>query len=96
LAGLYSSQGRYEMAEPLYQQALALRRELLGDRHPSVASSLNDLAVLYANQGRLTEAEPLLVQALAMRQQLLGNQHPDTIGTQQSLEVLRQMMSQST
>jgi Flp pilus assembly protein TadD len=75
---------------------LQLRRSLLGEQHPAVATSLNNLAVLYANQGRLTEAEPLLVQALAMRQQLFGHQHPHTVSTQQSLAVLRQMMSQST
>lgn len=43
-AALYHSQGRYEAAEPLYQQALSLRREILGDRHPDVASSLFNLA----------------------------------------------------
>ncbi len=34
------SQGRYEQAEPLYRQALELRRELLGEKHPDVATSL--------------------------------------------------------
>jgi tetratricopeptide (TPR) repeat protein len=42
---LYDSQGRYEQAEPLYQQALEMRKRLLGDEHPDVAySSLNNLA----------------------------------------------------
>ena len=64
----------------------------MGESHPDVAASLNNLAVLYANQGRLTEAEPLLMQALELRQQILGNQHPDTVGTRQSVVYLRQMI----
>ena len=56
LAGLYDNQGRYSEAEPLYIDALALRKRLLGDDHPAVASSLNNLAGLYKNQGRYSEA----------------------------------------
>ena len=75
---LYDNQGRYEEAEPLYQRALAMRTRLLGDEHPDVARSLNNLALLYKNQGRYGEAEPLYQDALAMRQRLLGEAHPDT------------------
>lgn len=77
-------------------RSLAITEIQLGVDHPATAVGLNNLAVLYANQGRFTEAEPLLMQALAMRQQLLGDQHPDTVRTQQSLENVRQEMSQST
>ena len=56
-------QGRYDEAEPLYQQSLEILREQLGDRHPDVAKGLNNLAVLYQEQGRDNEAEALLQQA---------------------------------
>ena len=46
LASLYKSQGHYSEAEPLYTQALALRRRILGEEHPDVANSLNNLAVI--------------------------------------------------
>ncbi|WP_218080811.1 tetratricopeptide repeat-containing protein [Anthocerotibacter panamensis] len=75
LANLYSSQGRYDEAEPLYVQALALYRKLLGEEHPDVASSLNNLAGLYYSQGRYDEAEPLLQQALRLVRKL-GEEHP--------------------
>ncbi|WP_229453778.1 tetratricopeptide repeat protein [Nostoc sp. CHAB 5715] len=42
---------------------------MLGDEHPSVATSLNNLASLYFSQGRYSEAEPLLIQALALLRQ---------------------------
>ncbi|MEH2024527.1 tetratricopeptide repeat protein, partial [Nostoc sp.] len=77
--GLYESTGRYSEAEPLYQQALALRKRLLGDNHPDVANSLNNLAGLYKSTRRYSEAEPLYQQALAICEQTLGVGHPDTI-----------------
>ena len=51
-------------AEPLYLQALEIRKAQLGDRHPDTATSLNNLAALYESQGRYGEAEPLYLQAL--------------------------------
>jgi CHAT domain-containing protein len=77
LAGLYRSQGRYSEAEPLYRQALDMRKRLLGNEHPDVATSLDNLAFLYWTQGRYSEAEPLYRQALDMNKRLLGNEHPD-------------------
>ncbi|WP_343327452.1 tetratricopeptide repeat protein, partial [Geitlerinema sp. PCC 9228] len=63
-------------AEPLYRQALEMRKRLLGEQHPDVATSLSSLAILYKDQGRYEEAEPLYRQALEMRKRLLGEQHP--------------------
>jgi hypothetical protein len=39
-------------AEPLLVEALAMRKRLLGEEHPAVATSLNNLAGLYESQGR--------------------------------------------
>ncbi|MDB9506114.1 tetratricopeptide repeat protein [Microcystis aeruginosa CS-338/01] len=64
-------------AELLLQQSLAIRKQQLGDNHPDVAQSLNNLAELYLSQGRYSEAEPLLQQSLAIRKQQLGDNHPD-------------------
>jgi tetratricopeptide (TPR) repeat protein len=62
----------------------------LGNEHPDVATSLNNLAGLYDKQRRYEEAEPLYQEALAMNKQLLGESHPKTIATRQNLERLRQ------
>ncbi|WP_287170587.1 MULTISPECIES: tetratricopeptide repeat protein [unclassified Microcystis] len=78
LAALYDSQGRYTEAEPLYLQALDLRKQLLGDNHPLVALSLNNLAYLYDSQGRYTEAEPLYLEAINIFRERLGENHPHT------------------
>jgi tetratricopeptide (TPR) repeat protein len=91
LALLYYSQGKYKEAEPLYQQALALRQKLLGDDHPDVATSLNNLAGLYKSQGKYNEAEPLYQQALNICEQRLGVDHPHTIIVRDNLERLRNL-----
>ncbi len=72
LAALYDSQGRYTEAEPLYLQALDLKKRLLGDNHPSVATSLNNLAGLYDSQGRYKEAEPLHLEALDLHKRKMS------------------------
>ena len=60
-------------------QALALMQELLGDKHPDVATSLVNLAALYLQQERSEEAIPLILQAFQIRQEVLGPNHPYTI-----------------
>ena len=69
---------RIVVAEPSYVQSLELSRKLLGEDHPSVATSLNNLAALYYGQGRYKEAEPLYVQAIAILFNRLGQDHPNT------------------
>ena len=39
--------GRYAQAEPLYLEAWAMQRRLLGEQHPDVAATLNNLAILH-------------------------------------------------
>ncbi|HEX4953668.1 MAG TPA: tetratricopeptide repeat protein [Thermoanaerobaculia bacterium] len=72
LAFTLEQQGRGAEAEPAYREALALRRELLGDGHPAVANSLGNLARLLAapavpgggpDPAREAEADRLLTEA---------------------------------
>ncbi|WP_335144722.1 tetratricopeptide repeat protein [Nostoc sp.] len=75
-AKFYKGQGLYSQAAPWYQKCLEATKERLGEEHPSVAESLNDLAALYHFQGRYSEAEPLLIQALALWRKQIGDEHP--------------------
>jgi CHAT domain-containing protein/tetratricopeptide (TPR) repeat protein len=70
-------QGKAKEALPLAEEALALRRKLLGEKHPEYAHSLNSLASLYQAVGEYARARPLLEQALALRKEVLGEKHPD-------------------
>jgi tetratricopeptide (TPR) repeat protein len=62
----------------------------LGERHPDVATSLNNLAGLYRAQGRYDEAEPLYRQALELSRELLGERHPDVATSLNNLAYLYQ------
>jgi tetratricopeptide (TPR) repeat protein len=75
--------------EPLYQQALTLRRKLLGDLHPLIANSLFNLGALRYNQGRYPEALDLLLEAESIRLDTLGANHPRTQALQSWLAATR-------
>ena len=60
--------------------ALGIHEKTLGPEHPSVGTSLNNLAGLYQSQGRSAEAEPLYQRALRTHEKALGPEHP-SVGT---------------
>jgi tetratricopeptide (TPR) repeat protein len=64
LAVLYATQGRYDEAERLYQQALALRIAADRDDHLTAAETRNNLATLYYAQALYEEARQLYERAL--------------------------------
>ncbi|MEM9216642.1 MAG: CHAT domain-containing protein [Cyanobacteria bacterium P01_F01_bin.150] len=64
LAELYYHQGRYGKAESMYRKILEFYQSQLSDRHPSVASSFNNLAVLYQAQDNIDAAVQHLQQGL--------------------------------
>ncbi len=72
MASLYSDQGRYDEAEPLYQRSLAILEKALGENHPHVATSLNNLASLYHSQGNTTQAINFLSRGLDVEEQNLN------------------------
>ncbi|PSB01635.1 NB-ARC domain-containing protein [Merismopedia glauca] len=78
LGRFYEGQGLYSLAEPWLKSGVSMMQKLLGASHPSVASSLNNLAGLYKSQGRYEEAEPLYIQALSILFPNLGENHPNT------------------
>jgi CHAT domain-containing protein/tetratricopeptide (TPR) repeat protein len=90
LAALLDSTGRYDEAEPLFRQALEVRRAALGEGHPDFATSLNNLAFLLQATGRYDEAEPLFRRALEVRRAALGEDHPDFAQSLNNLAFLLQ------
>ena len=88
LANLYREQKRYARAEPLYQQALEIRKQAWESPHPDIAESLHDLGQLREAQGNLSEAKALYEEALEQREQAFGIDHPKTVETRQRLIAL--------
>ena len=76
LTSLYR-QGQYDRAVVVAKKALQVAEQAVGPNHPSVATSLNNLALLYFTQGQYAQAEPLFKRALAIDEKALGRDHPD-------------------
>ncbi|SEH98014.1 tetratricopeptide repeat protein [Akkermansia glycaniphila] len=70
--------GAYTRALPLFEKALRIREDALGDSHPDTVISYNNLASLYNCQGDYTRAQPFYEKALQIREDALGECHPDT------------------
>ncbi len=77
LAALYHLQGKYEMAEAMYDRCLDLKLDLYGDDHLEVAVNLHNLAALQCAKLRWEKAEILYTRALEIREKHLGNEHAD-------------------
>ncbi|MCF4967199.1 tetratricopeptide repeat protein [Nostoc sp. CMAA1605] len=88
LSRFYKGQGLYTQAEPWCQQCLSTLQNRLGDNHPDVATSLNNLAEVYYFQGKYDQAEPLYLQALALDKRLLGDNHPSVATSLNNLALL--------
>lgn len=86
----FLQQGKYGEAVPLAQQVLDIRERILGDRHPAVATGLNNLAELYRLQGNHADAEPLYQEALEIYRQVLGDRHPNVAAILKNLADLNQ------
>jgi len=74
----------------LLNDALAIREKTLGENHPAVAATLNNLAVLYGKRGKYKDAEPLCKRALEIREKVLGSDHPDVAKQLNNLALLCQ------
>jgi tetratricopeptide (TPR) repeat protein len=78
----------YSQALPLYERSLAIWEKVLGEHHPLVATSLNNLAGLYRNQGKYEQALPLYERSLAIWEKVLGEHHPDVAQSLNNLAAL--------
>ncbi len=90
--GMYlRGRARYAEAEPMYRRALEINESQFGVDHPSVATSLNNLAELLRAQGKYAEAEPMHRRALEINESQLGVDHPSVATSLNNLaELLRE------
>jgi tetratricopeptide (TPR) repeat protein len=73
-----NAQGKYAQALPLFEKALEIRRRLLGDDHPAIATGYNNVAANLNTQGKYAAAQPLYEKALEITRRLLSDNHPLT------------------
>jgi CHAT domain-containing protein/tetratricopeptide (TPR) repeat protein len=81
--------GEYAEARRHFEDALALVRTHVGERHPMYAVALANLAGICGAQGHFGMAETLLDQAYGITAQALGEDHPQTIPVLSNLLLVR-------
>jgi tetratricopeptide (TPR) repeat protein len=75
-------------AEKHFRKAIAVEESLLGNSHPDVALSLNNLAVVLAGRGARAEALKTYRRALAVFETTVGKKHPHYRGCEKNLQGL--------
>lgn len=84
------SLGKYRVAEANCLRGLTVKRGLLPEHHPDIASSLNSIGYVLHAQSRLDEALVHFKQALAIRRQALPEHHPHIANSLNSIGIVLQ------
>merc|ERR1711935_456172 len=75
------SQGKYEDAMKMFQEALSIQKEVFGNRHANVADILHNMGCVLGNQGKYEAAMERYQNALSIRREVFGNPHEDVAQT---------------
>jgi serine/threonine protein kinase/tetratricopeptide (TPR) repeat protein len=78
LAGAHFYAGEYDEADAIARRALAITREVNGDRHPLAGGDLITLGAIQHERGRYEEAERFYREALPIREAWYGQEHYET------------------
>ncbi|MCB9878022.1 MAG: tetratricopeptide repeat protein [Planctomycetes bacterium] len=88
LASASSDAGDVVAAEAAYRAARAAAAAMFGERHRSVLSADNDLALLLQHSGRRAEARELYERTIAAEESALGRDAQNTVTTRANLAQL--------
>jgi len=78
LANCHFYAGHYDISNSLNLRALAMDRELYGDRHPHISDDLINLGAIQAEKSQYAQAEKYYRQGLDIIQSFYGKDHPET------------------
>ena len=62
---------------------------MLGNEHPSTASTYNNIATVYYNQGDYAKALEWLGKASVIFEKVLGKEHPRTASTYNNIAIVK-------
>jgi serine/threonine protein kinase len=85
LAEGYRAAGKLDLALPLFEETLKLRKTKLGPDHLHTISSVGNLAAGYRAAGKFDLALPLYEEAFKQRKAKLGADHPHTLASMGNL-----------
>lgn len=96
ISDVYESLGMYDDGIEMAEIALSIQRDLYGEIHPDIATSINSLGWLHHQKGEYQTADSLLNAALRMRMHLYDEDHLDIARTLNDLAVLKQTLGEYT
>ena len=82
---LYDAAGNSAAAEPVYREALEIRRRVYGDDHPLVAKSVHNLGNIYLDRGEYDQAADHYARAHELYTAAFGAGHPALTGSLNNL-----------
>ena len=85
LARAHLDAANFDLALPLFQETLRLRKAMLGPEQPSTFTDMSNLAAAYQAAGKLELAVPLLEETVQLQQTALDPEHPDTLRSMNNL-----------
>jgi eukaryotic-like serine/threonine-protein kinase len=85
MADVYQRLGLYSRAEPLLDEAVSLRRRVLGPEHLDTLTSREQMGLLLDREGHFAEAEKLDRDVLEVTRRVLGDNHRETLKAQGNL-----------
>jgi tetratricopeptide (TPR) repeat protein len=92
-AGLYGKIGNFEKKLELEQKTLKIRKKVLGNEHPDVATSYNNIGCVYSEQGDYSKALDFYQKALKIREKVMGDNHPKTVIVRDNIEIVNNKMT---
>ncbi|MFA6138331.1 MAG: tetratricopeptide repeat protein [Sulfurimonas sp.] len=94
ITAIYQDIGDYKQALEFQLQALKLREEILGEKHPDLATSYGRLSTIYHDMGELDKALEFQLKAIKIREKVLGEKHPDLAASYNNLSAIYQAMGE--
>ncbi len=82
------AQQKYDEAEQLFREALAISERVYGDQHRETATCLDNLATCLRKQGRYVDAVTFCSRSLEVREAILGKKHAHTATSYSNLGFL--------
>lgn len=82
---LLDASGSSEAAEPLYREALEIRRRSFGPKHPLVGRSIHNLGNVFLDRGDYAEARAHYQRAIDIYKHSYGQTHPIVAGSLNNL-----------
>jgi tetratricopeptide (TPR) repeat protein len=86
--------GKYDLAEGMYEAILRQRKQVLGSDHRATLLSMSNLGDCYRAAGKNDRAIPLYREALKRRRATLGLRHADTLTSMNNLAAAYQFIGE--